>query len=324
MDSSGLLLFVQVGLLMFILTLLYNFISIELNFIAKKPVKPAHNKFNHFAIIYNKSVSEKEFIQCINNLIQFHYKNFKAYFVCNEPFLQSNHSEKFVVINQSNTNNVIETIKPHVDELTDAVILIQPDSALNSDFLLWLNQEFNKGNQLIIQKPDSLSYHFKNSRSSLLDFLQKQLNNKLQNVINVNFCCLSISYALFKNMAINLLDNYLIEMTDRFYEKNKTLQLTGFYKFIHYTQIKSVYGMFKWLQQSFSPHYIFSFYEHGKLLKAPLFTLVSACMTLMFINLMLYNRLQVFSFIAFIVISVSMWYGVYRYNLRTRLVSAKT
>ncbi|MFN4082818.1 MAG: hypothetical protein ACK4K9_04240 [Bacteroidia bacterium] len=330
MANETLLLFIQVGLALIILTMCY-FVAVfylshkKSKFNVEEIRKNAY--LNNIAIIYKSPVNEKEFIACINNLIKLNYTNFKAFFVSNNQFINHNYSGKFIIISNHTVQNAVEILKPLIPNDTDAVLVLEPKAMLNYNFLNSINHKLNQGFEVIQSKINNsvngLSKSYIKTNDALYNFIDRKLSEQLNLPVSINSFGYTIKYSLFKsiNAAYFNSDAKVLQakLTDAKPKQGYSeLAVINFNLYNNVAVVKQKwYNMKKfWANQKLGLMLLFEgltksnmhkIYFGLQYLRPPLVLIICLCIALAVINIFFYNRLFIFSVIAFSALSTAIF-----------------
>jgi hypothetical protein len=328
------LLMVQLVLSLLVLTAIYLLVVFVIIRKNKKIIKVEPNvaatnqipRLHKIALLYTKPVNEKAFIKIINNLLQQHYSNFKAYFISTDTFLKYNRSDKYLVFPKKTGISVPEQLKQHIDIDTDAVVLLEPTHELNQYFLIHINKKLNEGFEVIQSELNrtatGMAHNYLAGNKALYDFIDRSLAQELNLPASINDTGYALSYKIFCALDADLFikDAKLVQakLTDflprqGFYadaKVNKHLENDAAFwklKLNHY----KVFFNNQWMGINLLLKGIITGNKHKiyfgmQYLRPPLMGVGLCSLLLLFINIKCYDGLRIFSLIALMGIAVSL------------------
>lgn len=320
------ILLLQVVLALMVLTACYLLVVFLISkknqkLLRVEPTQAANSntpRLQKIALLYTKPVNEFLFIQTVNNLLQQHYNNFKAYFVASESFLKHNRSDKYVVFEIDKHLSVPEQLKRHIDADTDAIVLLEPTHEMNPFFLIHINKKLNEGFEVIQSQLNRTAAGMANSylagNAALYDFIDRSMAQELSLPASINDTGYALSFSVFNAIDADLFakDAKLVQakLTDFLPRQaynadaklNKQLDSsTAFWqlKLDHYKRFfANQYMGFQLLFKGIITGNKHKIYFGMQYLRPPLMGVALCSLVLLVVNLQWYNGLRIFSVIA--------------------------
>lgn len=328
------ILMAQVVLALLVLTATYLLVVFVISKKAKKVIKveptvAANNqtpRLQKIALLYTRPVNETDFIQTINNLLQQHYSNFKAYFVATDTFLKHNRSDKYLVFQMNAGTTVPQQLKQQIDSDTDAVVLLEPTHELNPFFLIHINKKLNEGFEVIQSELNRTATGMANNylagNKALYDFIDRSMAQELNLPASINDTGYALSFRVFNAIDAALftkdaklvqakLTDFLPRQTYHAEAKvSKHLESQGAFWKLKLNQYKIFFNN-QWMGINLLLKGIITGNKHKiyfgmQYLRPPLLGVALCSLLLLFINIQWYNGLRIFSLIAMLGITVSL------------------
>lgn len=119
--------------------------------------KNKSSKNLHFAIVYNNFISEKDLINQIQFLTSQNYPDYTAYFFIDAPFVSVNNLHNVRIIRPSHKqfsrSGLINISKKYFQLNHKAVLLIEPDANLGTNYFQEMNNYLSEGFHNLDQIP---------------------------------------------------------------------------------------------------------------------------------------------------------------------------
>ena len=156
---------IQIILAFFIITTFYLLMVyyIKNKFGKKEDArKKVSKKEHHFAIIFNDYIQETDLFSQINILSNQPYKNYSAYFFIDQPYVGSNNLPFVKIIRPLQKRfgkfGLLNLAKNYFETQPDAVLILDSQSQINSNFLFEMNQYLCEGYRVIQSQVQVNSY----------------------------------------------------------------------------------------------------------------------------------------------------------------------